>query len=106
MCLIDNIENINFHDAELVAIKCDYINEIAYMKLRLSYSNILIRIIFDKFKKIGINNMSLWGEGYYIVSVSVKKEENIKFEFLLNSGDKVYIETENIILEKQLSSKK
>lgn len=106
MCLIDNIENINFHDAELVAIECDYINEIAYMKLRLSYSNIRIRIIFDKFKKIGINNMSPWGEGYYIVSVSVKKEENIKFEFLLNSGDKVYIETENIILEKQLSSKK
>lgn len=100
MCLINNIKDINFHDAELMTINCDYINEIIFLKVKLSYENLLITLIFEKFKKTIINNMSPWGEGYYIVNVSIKIEENMKFEILLNSGDKVYIEAENIILKK------
>lgn len=100
MDLIDGIKNINFHDAEILNINCDYINERANIKIKLSYENAIVILECNKFKEIVVNNKSPWGEGFYVVYLDIQKGNFIRIEILLNSGDKIYIEAESISLIK------
>lgn len=102
MNIIEKLQNINLHDAELLPIFCDYQNKIVIINLKLANKdNDVIKLTLNNFSNFSISNTSPWGEGIYVADFEVKKENNnLKIVIWLNSGDKIIVEAENIEINK------
>lgn len=106
---IEKFQKVELHDYELVSINVDYIGK----RLRVFCKNpkgLEVSIHVDKFYYLLVQGFEPWGEGFYIYSHQILKEldleklENIDssifgVEILINSGDKVIIYMNKIIIE-------
>jgi hypothetical protein len=96
------IQNINFHDAEIAKIICDYDEGTVEMPIimndMLEYAALLK---FENIVHIEVNRKEPWGPGNYISTLNVDdaEEDYFRVSILLNSGDEV-----NIIASKLIYS--
>lgn len=102
---ITKIQNINFHDAEIAKIVCDYYEGTVEMPIIMfpphdtkKYGALLK---FEKIVHVEVTRKEPWGSGMYIFEVNIDKAEDDYFRvsILLNSGDEV-----NIIAAKMIYS--
>lgn len=107
---IDNIEEIKdiyLHDYESLNINIDYINKSMVLALK-SPEGIEKKIKVNQFYFLSVDRFEPWGEGFYINSFEINKDilnnqfssNNIfSLEILINSGDKILIYSERLLLE-------
>jgi hypothetical protein len=99
---IKEIQNINFHDAEIAKIICDYYEGTVEMPIIMDNTHRYAALLrFESMLHIEVNRKEPWGPGMYISSVDEEDVEGdyFKVSFLLNSGDEV-----NIVASKMIYS--
>ena len=99
---ICEIQNINFHDAKISKIICDYDEGTVEMPIVMDDTHQYPALLkFENVAHIEINRKEPWGPGSYISSLDVYDAENdyFKVSILFNSGDEV-----NIIVHKMFYS--
>ncbi len=90
----NEIREINFHDAEIAKIICDYDEGTVMMPIIVN--NIYKQSALLKFEnvvKVEVNRKEPWGAGNYIFEVNVEPDGEAYFSvgFLLNSGDEITV---------------
>ena len=97
---IENIQNINFHDAKVSKIICDYDAGTVEMPVIMDNTHRYAALLrFENILHIEVNHKEPWGAGCYISSLDVYDAEGnyFKVTILLNSGDEVNIITSIMI---------
>ncbi|MBP2661871.1 MAG: hypothetical protein H6Q69_4903 [Firmicutes bacterium] len=96
------IRNINFHDAKISKIVCDYDDGTIGMPIIMDDTHQYAAVLnFENVMHMDVNRMEPWGPGCYISSLDTYDAEGdyFKVSILLNSGDEV-----NIIASKLIYS--
>lgn len=90
------MENVNFHDGEVVSIKLDYVQKLAILFVVLEGSK-KIKMECQEIYAFMMSCLEPWGKGSYIFSLSEKSQKDkIKIDILFNSGDHIVIGCKNI----------
>lgn len=104
---LQNEDNINLHDAELKDIYCNYnekVVNITFILHNFIQKNTPINIQFFKVKELDVSIYEPWGGGFYINELTIENNqemnENLKFLFLLNSGDKIIIIAKEMLYQE------
>lgn len=93
------MENVNFHDAEVLSIKLDYIQKMAILFVLLDDTNKMIKMECHGLYAFMMSCLEPWGKGSYIFSLSKKiKKDKIKIDILFNSGDHIVVGCKNITI--------
>jgi hypothetical protein len=99
---IEEIQNINLHDAKVAKIICDYDEGTVEMPIimdgKYQYPALLK---FENILHLDVYRKEPWGQGRYISTVNINDVEGeyFKVSMLLNSGDEV-----NIIASRMIYS--
>ena len=92
------MENVNFHDGEVVSIKLDYVQKLAILFVVLEGSK-KIKMECQEIYAFMMSCLEPWGKGSYIFSLSKKiTKDKIKIDILFNSGDHIVIGCKNITI--------
>lgn len=97
---IVEIQNINFHDAEISKIISDYYNGTVELPIIMDDKgryNALLK--FENVVHVEVNRREPWGPGINIISLDTYDAEGdyFKVTIILNSGDEVNIITSQMI---------
>lgn len=99
---IEEIRNINLHDAKISKIICDYDEGTVQMPIIMSEKHQYPALLtFENILHLEVNRKEPWGAGVCIFEVNVDDAEGEHFRvcILLNSGDEV-----NIVASKMIYS--
>lgn len=99
---IEEIQNINFHDAEISRIICDYDAGTLEMPIIMDDTHQYPALLnFDNIVYMEVNHKESWGSGCYISTLGIENAEGeyFKVSILLNSGDEI-----NVIAAKMIYS--
>ncbi|SDF84523.1 hypothetical protein [Sporomusa acidovorans] len=91
---IEEIKNINFHDAKISKIVCDYDEGTVEMPIIMDDTHQYAALLnFKDVMYVKIDRKEPWGPGCYISTLDVEdaKGDCFKVSILLNSGDEVII---------------
>lgn len=95
------LDDMNFHDAEILEIKCDYKKEIVSIRLAISDEEREVVLQIQNFRRSEIENKNPWGDGMYVVHVEQKRlDDGIQLNILVNSGDHIIVEGESLEVVK------
>jgi hypothetical protein len=90
------LQEINFHDAEVAKIICDYYNGTVEMPIIMDdigpyRYNALLK--FENVVHVEVNRRKPWGPGINIISLDIDSIEGdlLKVEIVLSSGDEINI---------------
>lgn len=92
------IENIDFHDGEVLSIKLEYNQKLAILLVVLDDTK-MIQMECQGLYAFMMSCVEPWGKGSYIFSLSKKiTKDKIKIDILFNSGDHIVIGCKNITI--------
>ncbi len=96
---INNLELVDFHDAKLGIILCNYDQHKVIINFFLENSNYLnkkVDMYFIDVDKLEVNILEPWGAGMYVNEILIEEKDNLKTKILLNSGDEILVSSKNI----------
>jgi hypothetical protein len=103
-----SITELNLHDAEIHEINCNYYDKTVLVPVVLHHphkNNIRASMLFEDVSSMKVELTEPWGAGHYIVEVTIKEMNtnlsSFNFEILLNSGDKIIVNTRKMIYHEQ-----
>lgn len=92
------MENIDFHDGEVLSIKLEYNQKLAILLVVLDDTK-MIQMECQGLYAFMMSCVEPWGKGSYIFSLSKKiTKDKIKIDILFNSGDHIVIGCKNITI--------
>ena len=94
------VKNINFHDAVIAKIICDYDKGIVKMPIIMDDTHqYKALLIFKNIKYVKIARKEPWGPGCYIYTLDIEdaEKEYFNINIVLNSGDKITISTSKMM---------
>lgn len=92
------MDEVNFHDSEILAIQLDYMCKTAKLRVKLDDRNNSVKLLECTGVSVFIMScLEPWGPGGYIFSVTKRVDKGkIKIDILFNSGDHIVIGCGNI----------
>ena len=97
---IEEIKSINFHDAKISKIICDYDEGTVEMPIIMDDKHQYAALLkFENIVHIEVARKEPWGPGCYISTFDVNETDGdyFKVSILLNSGDEVNVTASKMI---------
>lgn len=92
-------DDFNFHDAEILQIKCDYEQEIVSVYLYILDEKRKFALQIKNFILLNVTNYNPWGDGIYIFDIHQEILGNhLRIDVLINSGDHLIVEGDSLVI--------